>query len=152
MRLANKPRLRRGVLSLLLAGVVFCCLGTLLPLPVTSFSRSDVAEVPSGPVGDDNGAGYLYRGATDATVPVPDVSYLLLPPAEEVRETEKLPVNALLLTMLALAIASFEAGALWLLGTNAPRRGASCRWGVEDDRLGLAATRVGASFLGVFLL
>jgi hypothetical protein len=144
---------RRGVL-LLLAGVVFCSLGTLLPLPATaSFSRPDVAEVTSGLVGTNNGAAHVYGGAPEASAPVPDVGYPLLPPAEEVRETEKLPVNALLLTMLALAIASFGAGALWVLATNARGRAATRRpWGVEDDRRRSAATRVGASFLGVFLL
>ena len=145
--------MRGRVIFLLLAGVVFCCLGTLLPLPASSSSRFDLAEVPSGPVGADRGAGDLYRGAPDASAPVPDVSYALLPPAEEVRETEKRPVNALVLTMLVLAIASFGAGAfLWLLATNARGRATSRPWGVEDDRLGLAAARGGPSFFGVFLL
>jgi anti-anti-sigma regulatory factor len=84
---------------------------------------------------------------------LPDVSYPLVPPAEEVREAEKRPVNALVLTMLALAIASsFGAGALGVRATNARGQGASLRWSVEEDRLGLAASRLGASFLGVFLL
>jgi hypothetical protein len=131
-----------------------CCLGALLPLPATATTspRSDVDEVPSGFVGADDGAGYLYQGTSDASTPVPGVSYALLPPAEEVREKEKLPVNALVLTGLALAIASFGAGALWLIATSARRWGAGRPWGVEEDRLRLAATRLGASFLGVFLL
>ena len=145
--------MRGGVIFLLLAGVVFCCLGTLLPLPPASSPRSEVAEVPSGLVGTNDGAGHLYGGAPEASAPVPDVSNFLLPPAEEVREKEKLPVNALVLTGLALAMASFVAGALWLLATNARGWAASRPWGVEDDtRLGLAATRLGACFLGVFLL
>jgi hypothetical protein len=155
MRKAMKPRVRGGVIFLLLAGVVFCCLGTLLPLPASYSSRPHVAEVPSGTVGaDNNGGGHRYRGALDASVPVPDVSYALLPPAEEVRKTQKRPVNALVLTMLALTIASsFGAGAfLWLLATNARRRWARRSWGVEEDRRGFAATRLGASFLGVFVL
>jgi hypothetical protein len=155
LRTPTKPRVRGGVIFLLLLGGVFCCLGSLLSLPDTSsFRSSDVAEVPSGPVGLDNGAGgHLYRGATDATVTVPDVSYLLLPPAEEVRETVEHPVNASVLTMLVLAIASFGAAALWVLTTTARRRPAiRCSWGFEEDRLGLAATRLGTSFLGVFLL
>ena len=155
MRKAMKPRVRGGVIFLLLAGVVFCCLGTLLPLPASFSSRFDLAEVPSGPVGADNGGGHLYRGALDASAPVPDVSYPLLPPAEEVRETEKRPVNAVVLTMLALAIASsFGAGAfLWRPATNARGWWASRPLGVEEDpRRGVAATRLGASFLGVFVL
>jgi hypothetical protein len=153
MRKAMKPRVRGGVIFLLLAGVVFCCLGTLLPLPASSSSRPGVAEVPSGFVVADNGVGHLYRGAPDASAPLPDVSYPLVPPAEEVREAEKRPVNALVLTMLALAIASsFGAGALGVRATNARGQGASLRWSVEEDRLGLAASRLGASFLGVFLL
>ena len=155
MRKAMKPRVRGCVIFLLLAGVVFCCLGTLLPLPASSSSRPGVAEVPSGFVVADNGVGHLYRGAPDASAPLPDVSYPLVPPAEEVREAEKRPVNALVLTMLALAIASsFGAGAfLWRPATNARGWWASRPLGVEEDpRLGLAATRLGASFLGVFLL
>ena len=153
LRKATKPRARRGILFLLLAGIVFCCLaGTLLPLPATASSRPGVAEVPSGPVGADHGAGHVYRGVADASVPVPDVSYALLPPAEEVRETEKLPVNALVLTMLALAIASFGAGAFWLPATNARVRGSGRRWSVGDDRRRLAAVCGGPCYLGVFLL
>src|SRR5215218_1606523 len=145
LRRAIKPGVRGGVAFLLLLGVMFCCLGNLLPLPATATTSSlpDVAEVPSALVGADNGAGHVYRGPTDATVPVPEVSEFLLPPAEEVREKEKLPVSAFVLTMLVLAMASFGAGsASWLLATNARRRGPGCSWGVDDDpRLGWAASR-----------
>jgi hypothetical protein len=150
LSLAKKPRVRRGAL-LLLAGVVFCCLGTLLLLPATASFSYDVAEVPSGLMGTGHGAGNLYRGTVDATVPVPRVNYPLLPLADEVREAEKLPVNAPLLTGLSLAIASFGMGALWGLAPNARVRGASRSWAPADERLRWAA-REDPSFLGVFLL
>jgi hypothetical protein len=81
---------------------------------------------------------------------VPDGIYSLTP-AEEVQETDKLPANASLLTILVLAIVALGASVLRLLMTHARRRGAICSWGV-DLRSWLAGTHEGASFLGVFRL
>jgi hypothetical protein len=81
---------------------------------------------------------------------VPDGSYLLMP-AEELQETDALPVNASVLTMLLLALAYFEACVGWLLTTNARRLGVVCRSPVED-RWRLAVAPEGPSLLGVFRL
>jgi hypothetical protein len=80
---------------------------------------------------------------------LPDESYLLTP-AEEVRETNSLPGNAYLLTMLVLAC-SFGASVLRMLLTNARRQGATCSW-IGDDRGWLAVAHEEPSFLGVFRL
>jgi hypothetical protein len=121
---------------------MLCCLGLFLSLSATT---SDVSGVPSALAGAK--AGHVDRGA-NAPAPVPDRRYPLTP-AEELQETDKGPVNANLLTMLLLAITSFGASLLWLLTTNARRRGAICSWGVED-RAWLAVAHEGPSFLGVF--
>lgn len=142
---------RQGVL--LLAAVVFCCLGVFLSLLATpAAASSDVAEVPSALAGANNDVVHVNRGATNDTAPVPDRSYL--PPlyAEELQETDKSPVNASVLTMVVLAISSFGASFLWVLTTNARRRAAICSSGVEEDRSWLAAAYEGPSLLGVFLL
>ena len=136
LRLAKEPRMR-GLVLLLLAGVMLCCLGILLSLPASApeltsaFAGAGAAQVDGG-----------------ANAPPPDGSYPITP-VEEVRETDRHPVNASLLTMLLLTL-SFCTSALWM-ATNERRRGASCFWGV-DDRPWLAVAHEGASVLGVFRL
>jgi hypothetical protein len=136
LRLAKEPGMRG--LVLLFAGVMLCCFGILLSLPATAldlpsaFAGADAAQVDGG-----------------ANAPPPDGSYPITP-VEEVRETDRHPVNASLLTMLLLAL-SFGACVLWM-STNDRRRGATCSWGVVDDRPWLAVAYEGASFLGVFRL
>src|SRR5215217_6237504 len=129
------------LLHLLLAGIMLCCLGVfLLSLPLTA------SDVPSALAGAN--VGHVDRGA-NAPAPLPDRSFPLTA-VEELQETDKGPVKASLLTMLLLAITSFGASLLWLLTTNARRRGAMCSWGIEEDRLWLAVAHEGPSFLGVF--
>lgn len=133
---------------LLLAGaMLLCCLGLLLSLPATT---SDVPAVPSS-LAEGINVGHVDRGTSDPASNLPDGSYLLTP-AEEAQETDKAPVNAYLLTMLVLAVASFFGTSVgWLLMTNACRRGAMC-CSVVDDRAWLAVIPENPSFLGVFRL
>ena len=131
------------VLLLLLAGIVLCCLGVLLSLPLTA---SDVAGVPSALAGTN--VGHVERGA-NAPAPLPNGSYPLTP-AGEVQETDRHPANAYLLTMLLLAC-SFGVSLLRTPLTNARRQGASCSW-VDDDRWWLSVAYEEPSFLGVFRL
>jgi hypothetical protein len=137
--LVNQPRMYRLVL-LLLAGVMLCCLWVLLSFPDTA------PAVPSALAGPD--VGHVDRGA-GTSAPLPDESYLLMS-AEEVRETNRLPGNAYLLTMLLLAC-SFGASVLRTLLTRAGRQGATCSW-IGDDRAWLAVACEEPSFLGVFRL
>jgi hypothetical protein len=132
--------MRRVVLLLLLAGILLYCLGPFLSLAATT--DSDVPEVLSVPAG-----AHVDRVAN---APAPDASYPLMPPAEGIQETDKRPVNASLLMMLVLAIASFGVSFIWLLTVNARRRGATCSWGFV--RASLSTTCEEPSFLGVFLL
>ena len=125
---------------LLLAGIMLCCLWVLLSFPVTA------PAVPSALAGPN--VGHVDRGA-GTSAPLPDESYLLMP-AEEVRETTRLPGNAYLLTMLLLAC-SFGASVLRMLLTNARRLGATCSWS-GHDRPWLAVACEEPSFLGVFRL
>jgi hypothetical protein len=128
-------------LVLILAGVLLCCLGLLLSLPSTT------SDAPSARAGVK--VGHMDRGA-EASTPVPDGSYPLAP-AEELQETDKLPVNASLLTMLLLALVYFGACVGWLLMTNARRHGVMC-CSLVDDRSWLAVAPEGPSLLGVFRL
>ena len=114
-------------LVLISAGFMLCCLGFLLSLPSTT---SDGSSALAGAKVE-----HMERGA-DAPAPGPDGSYLLMS-AEELQETDKLPVNAYLLTMLVL---------------NARRRGALVCSVVDDDRGWLAVIPESLSFLGVFRL
>jgi hypothetical protein len=132
--------MHRLVLLLLLAGIMLCCLGVLLSLPIT------VPDVPSALAGTN--VGHVDRGA-GASAPLPDGSYPLTP-AEEVQETDRRPVNAYLLTMLVLAC-SFGASVLRMLLTNPRRQGVICSWS-GDDRPWLAVAYEDPSFLGVFRL
>jgi hypothetical protein len=120
---------------------MLCCLGTLLSLPSTTSYRSSALAGAK--------VGHMELGA-DAPAPGPDGSYLLMP-AEELQETDKLPVNASVLTMLVLALAYFEACVGWLLTTNARRQGVMC-CSLVEDRSWLAVAPEGPSLLGVFLL
>jgi hypothetical protein len=128
------------ILLLLLAGIILCCLGVLLSLPVT------VPDVSSTLAGTN--VGHVDRGA-NGSAPLPDGSYPLTP-AEEVKETHRQPANAYLLTMLLLAC-SFGASVLRMLLTNARRQEATCSW-VGDDHPWLAVAYKEPSFLGVFRL
>ena len=128
----------RGLILLLLAGVMLCWLGFFLSLPATA------PELPSAFAGAD--AAQVDGGAN---APPPDGSYPITP-VEEVRETDRHPVNASLLTMLVLTL-SFGASVLWMLVNECRRRAASCLWGVQDRRW-LAVAHEGPSFLGVFRL
>jgi hypothetical protein len=134
----------RFVLLLVLAGVMLCCLGVfLLSLPLT-------APHASSALGGAN-VEHVDRGA-NAPAPLPNGSYPLMP-AEEAQQTDRLPVNAYLLTMLMLAC-SFGASVLRMLLTNARsarRQGAICSWS-GDDRPWLAVAHEDPSFLGVFRL
>jgi hypothetical protein len=119
---------------------MLCCLGVLLSLPLT-------APHLSSALGGAN-VEHVDRGA-NAPAPLPDGSYPLMP-AEEAQQTDSLPVNASLLTMLTLAC-SFGASVLRMLLTNARRQGAICSWN-GDDRRWLAVAHEDRSFLGVFRL
>jgi hypothetical protein len=125
---------------LLLAGIMLCCLGVLLSLPVTD------TDVPSA-LGGTN-VGHVDRGV-NGSAPLPDGSYPLTP-AEEVQEADRHPVNAYLLTMLVLAC-SFGASVLMMLLTDARRQGAIYSW-MGDDRRWLAVAHEEPSLLGVFRL
>jgi hypothetical protein len=141
------------LLLLLLAGamLLLCCLGLFLCFLLAT--TSDVPGVPSAHALARANVGHVDRGTSDPASNLPDGSYLLTP-AEEAQETDKAPVNASLLTMLVLAVASFFGTSVgWVLMTNARgRRGAMCCSGVDDDRAWLAVASEGASFLGVFRL
>jgi len=145
--LAKQPRVHRFPLLLLLAGIMLCCLGLLLSLPLSAPDVSaDVPGVPSA-LAEAN-VGHVDRGA-NASAPLPNVSYPLTP-AEEVQQTDRHPVNAYLLTMLLLTC-SFGASVLRMLLTNARRQGAICSW-IGDDRRWLSVAYEEPSFLGVFRL
>jgi hypothetical protein len=126
---------------LVLAGVMLCCFGIfLLSLPLS-------APHVSTALGGTN-VEHVDRGA-NAPAPLEDGSYPLTL-AEEAQQTDRLPVNASLLTMLMLAC-SLGASVLRMLLTNARRQGAICSWS-GDDRLWLAVAYEEPSFLGVFRL
>ncbi len=138
MRLGKKPRMPQGVLLFLLAGVMLSCLGIFLSLPQTTAS-----EAPYAPVWADEGS----------NAPSPEGSYPLSATEERNNKKDKLPVNASMLTLVVLAIASsFGASVLWLLTMNARKHRARCALGVEEERPWLAAAHEGPSYLGVFRL
>jgi hypothetical protein len=120
---------------------MLCCFGIfLLSLPLS-------APHVSTALGGTN-VEHVDRGA-NAPAPLEDGSYPLTL-AEEAQQTDRLPVNASLLTMLMLAC-SLGASVLRMLLTNALRQGAICSWS-GDDRLWLAVAYEEPSFLGVFRL
>jgi hypothetical protein len=132
--------MHRFILLLVLAGVMLFCLGVLLSLPLTA------PHVSSALAGAN--VEHVDRGA-NAPTPLPNGSYPLMP-AEEAQQTDRLPVNASLLTMLMLAC-SFGASVLRMLLTNARRQEATCSW-IGDDRPWLVVGYEDPSFLGVFRL
>jgi hypothetical protein len=120
---------------------MLCCFGIfLLSLPLS-------APHVSTALGEAN-VEHVDRGA-NAPAPLEDGSYPLTL-AEEAQQTDRLPVNASLLTMLMLAC-SLGASVLRMLLTNARRQGAICSWS-GDDRGWLALAYEEPSFLGVFRL
>jgi hypothetical protein len=125
---------------LVLAGVMLCCLGVLLSLPLTAPDVSSALAWAN--------VEHVDRAA-NAPAPLPDASYPLTL-AEEAQETDSPPVNSYLLTMLVLAC-SFGSSVLRMLFTNARRQGAICSWS-GDDRGWLAVADEDPSFLGVFRL
>ena len=139
----------RLVLLLLLAGIVLCCLGVLLSLPLAASDVSDVPDVPgvSSALAGAN-VGHVDRGA-NASAPLPDGSYPLTP-ADETQQTERHPVNAHLLTILLLAC-FFGASVLRMLLTCARKHAAICSWS-GDYRPWLSVAYENPSFLGVFRL
>ena len=138
MRLGKKPGMPQGVLLFLLAGVMLSCLGIFPSLPQTTAS----AEVPYAPAG-------AYEGSN---APSPEESYPLSATEERNNKKDELPVNASLLTLVVLVIASFGASVLWLRTMNARKHRARCALGVEEERPWLAAAHEGSSYLGVFRL
>jgi hypothetical protein len=143
VHIEKQPRRCRFVLlhHLLLAGIMLCCLVVfLLSLALTT------SDVPSALAGAN--VGHVDRGA-NAPAPLPNGSYPLTL-AEELQQTDRLPVNAHLLTMLLLAC-SFGASVLRMVLTNARRQGATCSW-IGDDRRWLDVAYEEPSFLGVFRL
>jgi hypothetical protein len=135
--------MHRFVLLLLVAGIMLCCLGVLLSLPLTA---PDVSDVPSALAGAN--VGHVDGGA-EASAPLPNGSYPLTL-ADEAQQTKRHPVNAHLLTMLLLAC-YFGASVLRLLLTNARKHGAICSWS-GDYRPWLSVAYEEPSFLGVFRL
>jgi hypothetical protein len=132
--------MRRFVLLLLLlAGIMLCCLGVLLSLPLTA------PAVPSAHA--ETNVGHVDRGV-EASAPLPDASYPLTP--AEVQQTDRRPVNAYLLTMLVLAC-FFGASVSMMLLIDTRKQGATCSW-IGDDRRWLAVACEEPSFLGVFRL
>jgi hypothetical protein len=135
----------QGLVLLLLAGVMLCCLGNFLSLPAPT---SEVPGVPSA-LAEANVGGHVDRAA-NAPAPLQDGSYPLMP-AEEPQDTDELPVNFYLLTMLVLALAYFGASVGWLLMANARRQAVMC-CSLVNDRGWLSTVHEGPSFLGVFRL
>ena len=133
--------MNRFVLLLVLAGVMLFCFGVfLLSLPLTAPHLSSALA--------GTNVEHVDRAA-NASAPLPDGSYPLMP-AEEAQQTDSPPVKAYLLTMLLLAC-SFGASVLRMLLTNARRQGAICSWS-GDDRRWLSVAYEDPSFLGVFRL
>lgn len=127
---------------LLLAGVVLCCLGFSISLP--AIAASDVVpNVSSAPASANEDGG--------PNAPAPDENYPITLP-EEVWEGVGHPVNAHLLTMIVLVLASAGVSVLWLLTMKARMLGATCSWGVVEDGRWLTTASEGPSFLGVFRL
>ena len=132
-------------LVLLLAGVMLCCLGISLSLPATTphlasaYAGAEAAQEEEVVVVVDGGV----------NAPSPDGSYPITP-AEEVKETDKRPMSAHLLTMAVLVIVPLGASLLWMLTTKALRQGAICSWSVVRASLTISCEE--PSFLAVFLL
>jgi hypothetical protein len=139
----------RFVLLLLLAGIMLCCLGVLLSLPLTAPDVSDVSGVPGVPSALAGANVGHVDGGAEASAPLPNGSYPLTP-ADEAQQTERHPVNAYLLTMLLLAC-FLGASVLRMVLTYARNHGAICSWS-GDYRPWLSVAYENPSFLGVFRL
>jgi hypothetical protein len=139
MRLSKSRRFARGVshvAALLCLGVLF----SLLAVPTTGSAVSSALTIAN--------VAHTDQGA-NGNAPPPDGSYPLTP-GEELQDTDKRPVNADLLTMLLLTVASFGVGGGWLL-SKAQRQGASCSL-LCVVRPSLANACEDLPFLGVFRL
>ena len=144
LRQGKKPRMRRGILFLLV-GVTLFCLGMLLSLLATT-----VSEVSAAAAGAD-----VVHVDREALAPLAEYgSHPFTPAQEDGGDTDERPVNASVLTLLVLAGASFGVSIfLWLATTGALRRGAiRPSWGAEGDRRWSGGAHDGLSFLGVFVL
>ena len=133
--------MRGFVLLLFSAGVMLCWLGIFLSLPATC-----ATDLPSA-YAEAEAAQEEVDGGVNA--PSPDASYPQTP-AEEVKETDKRPISAHLLTMAVLVIVPFGASLLWMHTTKALRQGAICSWSVVRASLTISCEE--PSFLAVFLL
>jgi hypothetical protein len=142
LRLAKQPRMQG--LILLSAGVMLCCLEIFFSLPTLTSEEPGVSFAVVG-----TNVGHMDRAA-NASAPLPNGSYPLTL-AEELQETDELPVNSYLMTTLVLALAYFGASVRWLLMTNARRQGDMCCL-VVNEGAWLAAAHEGPSLLGIFRL
>src|SRR5215208_5247831 len=140
LRLAKQPRMHRFVLllHLLLAGVMFCCLGVLLSLFLPLAGSGSEGPYALGTANE------AHRNA-----PLLEGNYLVTP-AQEAEKVDNSPVNAGLLTMLFLAASFLGASVGWLLA-NAQGQGALCFscLGVVGEVMGRAREDY-SPFLGVF--
>jgi hypothetical protein len=139
LRLAKQPRMHRFVLlHLLLAGVMFCCLGVLLSLFLPLAGSGSEGPYALGTANEAHG-----------NAPLLDGNYLVTP-AQEAEKVDNSPVNAGLLTMLLLAASFLGTSVGWLL-SNAQGQGALCfsSLGVVGEVLGRAREDY-SPFLGVF--
>ena len=87
------------ILLLLLAGVMLCWLGIFLSLPASATDLSSAYAGAEAAQEEEDGG---------VNAPSPDASYPIIP-AEEVKETDKRPMSAHLLTMAVLVIVSLGA-------------------------------------------
>ena len=117
------------------------CLGIFLSLPASA------TDLPSAYAGAEE-AQEMVDGGVNA--PPPEGSYPITPPAEEVKETDKRPISAHLLTKAVLLIVPLGAIVLWMHTTKALRQGAICSWSVV--RASSTTSCEEPSFLAVFLL
>ena len=117
------------------------CLGIFLSLPASA------TDLPSAYAGAEAAQEEEVDGGVNA--PSPDASYPQTP-AEEVKETDKRPMSAHLLTMAVLMIVPLGAIVLWMHTTKALRQGAICSWSVVRASLTISCEE--PSFLAVFLL
>jgi hypothetical protein len=135
----------RFVLLLLLAGLIFCCLGVLLSLFLPLAESGSEAVYAPGTANEAHGD----RGATNMNVPPLDGNFFT--PAEEPEKADDSPVNAGFLTMLFLLASFFGASLGWLL-PNAQEQGALCSSSLGVGEVLGSARDDYLPFLGVFRL
>jgi hypothetical protein len=129
----------RFIILLLLAGVMFCCLGVLLSLFLPLAGSGSEGPYALGMANEAHG-----------NAPLLDGNYLVTP-AQEPEKVDNSPVNAGLLRMLLLVASFLGASVGWLL-SNAQGQRASCflcSLGVVGEVLGRAREDY-SPFLGVF--